>query len=255
MRFDKSNLVILFVIIAIITLFNGEGTIQSRILDTLLSLPGLIVAISLHEFAHARKAVKLGDPTPKMQGRLNISPLSHLDPVGTICLLFGGFGWGRPVEINPTNFKNPEKDGAKVAAAGPIMNFVLSIVFAVIYGLYMIFLIKTNKVTTTEAGLYFTGHNIWYVVDLVLVRAMILNLGLGLFNLLPFPPLDGSKIYRAFLRGKAREFLYNLEQYSMIIIAILFITGIASYIISPIINWLIDCVLDPIVSFIISFAL
>ena len=243
MRFDKTNLIIVFVLIAILSFIRGENTIE----DTLLSLPGLIIALSLHEFAHARKAVKLGDPTPEAQGRYTISPLAHLDPVGTICLLFGGFGCGKPVEINPTNFKHPEKDGAKVAFAGPLMNFILSIVFAIIYGIFWVYIIKSGNYSLANTQIFLEESSIWFVLNIVLLRAMYLNLGLALFNLLPFPPLDGSKIYRAFLKGKAKEFLYNLENYSMIFIAILFITGNAGYILSPIISAIVEYVLWPII--------
>ncbi|MBR3280594.1 MAG: site-2 protease family protein [Clostridia bacterium] len=248
MRFDKTNLIFIFVFIAIMSFIRGQNTIE----ETLLSLPGLIIALSLHEFAHARKAVKLGDPTPEMQGRYTISPLAHLDPVGTICLLFGGFGWGKPVEINPTNFKHPEKDGAKVAFAGPLMNFILSFIFAVLYGIFWVYIIKSGNYSISANMIGLKNGSVWAVLNDVLIRAMYLNLGLALFNLLPFPPLDGSKIYRAFLKGKAKEFLYNLENYSMIIIAIIFITGITSYILTPIISFIVNNVLWPIIQKIVE---
>lgn len=251
MRFDKSNLVILFVIFAVISFFRGETSIES----VALSLPGLIIALTLHEYAHARKAVKLGDPTPEMQGRVSFSPLAHLDPIGTICLLFGGFGWGKPVVINPTNFKNPEKDGAKVAAAGPLMNLLLAIVFAIIYGVHILFGIKSNHAELINGDLYVDTTGAWFVLSQIIVNAMILNVGLAVFNLLPFPPLDGSKIYRAFLKGKAKEFLYTLENYSWIFIMILFITGIASYVIGPIVDLFSTYVLVPIINYIIQLGI
>ena len=245
---NKSTLIIIFVALAAYLFFTGQVDIYT----TAISLPGLIIALSLHEFAHAWMAVKLGDPTPKMQGRLNVNPLSHMDPIGTICLLFGGFGWGKPVQINPTNFRNPEKDSAKVALAGPIMNFILSIVFSIIYALLMIGAIKTESYTVDTYGLEYTG--VWNTLINISMYAIFLNLGLCIFNLLPFPPLDGSKIFRAILRGKAKEFLYALERYSMIIIMILFATHAASYIISPIVEAIYDYVLVPIISAILGIA-
>ncbi len=246
---NKNVLIGIFIIIALVFLYQNGFNLQ----ETLLCLPGLIVALTLHEYAHARTAVKLGDPTPEMQGRLNINPLSHMDPVGTICLLFGGFGWGKPVQINPTNFRNPEKDGAKVAAAGPIMNFIIAIVCAVLYAALYIIAIKTGNYSIDSIdGPVFSSS--WETILLIVVYAMYLNIGLCIFNLLPFPPLDGSKIFRAFLKGKAKEFLYSIERYSMIIIMVLFITHIASYIITPIVNAIIHYVLLPIINFILNLA-
>ncbi len=245
---NKSNLIIIFVILAAVLFFTNQIDIYS----TVISLPGLIVALSLHEFAHAWMAVKLGDPTPKMQGRLNVNPLSHMDPIGTICLLFAGFGWGKPVQINPTNFRKPEKDSAKVALAGPVMNFMLSIISSIIYALLIVAAIKTGNYETGLTGYTYTG--VWGTLINIMLYSMFLNLGLCIFNLLPFPPLDGSKIFRAILRGKAKEFLYTLEKYSMIIIMILFATHATSYIISPIIEAIYDYVLVPIISAILGIA-
>lgn len=242
MNINKSNLVIIFVIMAILAFARGQTSIE----QTLLSLPGLLIALSLHEFAHAYTAYKLGDPTPEMQGRVTISPLAHLDPVGTICLLFAGFGWGKPVQINPMNFKNPEKDSAKVAAAGPIMNLLLSVIFAIVYGIVIVIGIKTDNYNTANASLAYI------VISNIVIYAMLLNIGLALFNLLPFPPLDGSKIYRAFLKGKAKQFLYFLERYSWLFIMILFMTHLASYIIIPIENWIVNNILLPIINAVIQ---
>ncbi len=246
---NKSNLIIIFVILAAILFFTN----QIDLYTTAISLPGLIVALSLHEFAHAWMAVKLGDPTPKMQGRLNVNPLSHMDPIGTICLLFAGFGWGKPVQINPTNFRNPEKDSAKVALAGPVMNFILAILSAVLYAVLFICAVNFGEAKFTETG-NIVFSTVWETLILIVYYAMFLNLGLCIFNLLPFPPLDGSKIFRAILRGKAKEFLYSLERYSMIIIMILFATHTASYIISPIIEAIYNYVLVPIISAILGIA-
>ena len=238
MNFNKTNLLIVFIIMAILAFTRNNVNIS----DILLMLPGLLIALSLHEFAHAYVAYKLGDPTPEMQGRVTINPLAHLDPIGTICLLFAGFGWGKPVAINPLNFKNPEKDSAKVAAAGPIMNLILSIVFAVIWGIVIIVGQKTGE---SNSVAYTVIYNIVSIT-------MVLNMGLALFNLLPFPPLDGSKIYRAFLKGKAKQFLYFLENYSWLFIMILFMTNLTAYILLPIEQWILDNILYPIVEFIVN---
>ena len=250
LQFDnRNNLIIIFVILALVLFFTQGVDIK----ETIFSLPGLIIALTLHEFAHAWMAVKLGDTTPQAQGRLNINPMSHMDPVGTICLLFGGFGWGKPVQINPNNFKRPEKDSAKVAFAGPAMNLILSVLSAVLYAVFFIIGYKTNGVYVTNDGA-FEFNTVWRTILTVIEYSMILNLWLAIFNLLPFPPLDGSKIYRAFARGKLKKILYDLENYSMIIIMILFITHIAQYIITPIVGAILNYVLFPIINGILHLA-
>jgi len=245
---NKSNMIIIFVILAAVLFLTNQVDIYS----TALSLPGLIFALSFHEFAHAWMAVKLGDPTPKLQGRLNVNPLSHMDLVGTICLLFAGFGWGKPVQINPTNFKHPEKDSAKVALAGPVMNFILAIVSSIIYALLIVGAIKTGNYVEGLTSFEYVG--VWDTLINIAIYSVFLNLGLCIFNLLPFPPLDGSKIFRAILRGKAKEILYSLEKYSMIIIMVLFATHATSYIITPIVNAIYDYILVPIISAILGIA-
>ena len=245
MRFDQNTLILIFILLAGLVFFNGSTSIE----EIVLTLPGLIISLTLHEFAHAYVAVKLGDPTPENQGRLTISPLAHMDPVGTICLIFAGFGWGKPVQINPTNFKNPEKDSAKVSAAGPIMNLILAFIFSIIYSILVIVGIKTGNYASADVSTPFG------VLYLIIVNTIVLNLGLAIFNLLPFPPLDGSKIFRAILKGKAKEFLYKMESYSMLIIMVLFVTEIPSMIINPIVSFILTNILDPLVNWIINLAL
>lgn len=216
-RFDTRNLLFLFIILAVFNLFRGGFDLQG----TLMMLPGLILALTFHEYAHAKTADRLGDPTPENQGRLTLNPLAHMDPMGTICLLFAGFGWGKPVQINGSYFRNPAKDNMLVALAGPVMNFILAIVLLIVYALLVKFIPATL---------------IGSILVTMIFDAVLLNVSLGIFNLIPVPPLDGSKIFAYFLKGKAREFLYTLEQYSGIIIMVLFITELPSYIITPVLN-------------------
>jgi len=219
-RFDTSNLLFIFVILALFSLFRGGFDLQG----TLMMLPGLVLALTFHEYAHAKMADKLGDPTPEDQGRLTLNPMAHMDPMGTICLLFAGFGWGKPVQVNGAYFRNPARDNMLVALAGPVMNFILAFVLFIILAFISIFAPATSSV--------------WAIVSVIVLYAASLNISLGVFNLLPVPPLDGSKIFAYFLKGKAREFLYTLENYSWIIIMILFITEIPSYIVGPIAGWI-----------------
>lgn len=197
----------------------------SALLSLVLSIPGLLIAISFHEFAHAFVADKLGDDTPRRKGRLSLNPLAHLDPYGTFLMIFAGFGWGKPVEINPLNFnrKVSMKGGsAMVAAAGPIMNFILAIVFSVLYGI----LLRTSFVTSTVGE----------VISNIILYTISMNVGLGVFNLIPLPPLDGSKILLALLPSRAQEWYEDNQRILYIIFLIIWITPIASNIVSPIIS-------------------
>lgn len=222
----SSQLNIIFIIILVLfsitsSTFNLEAT--------LLTLPGLILALTFHEYAHARMSDKLGDPTPEAQGRLTLNPFAHLDPLGTFFLIFAGFGWGKPVQIDERYYRNPTRDTMLVALAGPVSNFIQAIIWFFVYGAMVVFGNLENQLVITFA----------YVV----FYAAMINLSLGVFNLLPLPPLDGSKILRYFLHGKAREVLYTIERYSTIILLVLFTTDITSILISPIISWLAENIL------------
>lgn len=228
-RFDTSNLLFIFVILALFSLFRGGFDLQG----TLMMLPGLVLALTFHEYAHAKMADKLGDPTPEDQGRLTLNPMAHMDPMGTICLLFAGFGWGKPVQVNGAYFRNPARDNMLVALAGPVMNFILAFILFVILAIISLFTPAFGAMYTASAS-----ATTWTIIYYIVLYAATLNISLGVFNLLPVPPLDGSKIFAYFLKGKAREFLYTLENYSWLIIMILFITEIPSYIVGPIAGWI-----------------
>jgi len=222
--FDKKTITIVLAIILGLWLISA-GT--DGILNLLLTIPGVLIALTFHEFAHAWAANKLGDETPKIQGRLNLNPLSHIDPVGFIFLIVAGFGWGKPVQIDVRNFKGKHsisKAEAIVSAAGPIMNFTLAFVFLVLY--YILF-----RVTNAISGL----SDQWQqVIFLVMTYTISINIGLGVFNLLPVPPLDGSKILMHFLPYKGKEWFYRNQQIFYIIFLILFVTGLSSVILTPI---------------------
>lgn len=220
--FDKR---FVYVIIAIFAINFLAGMTGEKLLSLVLTIPGVLIAITFHEYAHAKAADKLGDDTPRIQGRLNLNPLSHVDPIGLAMLIFAGFGWGKPVEIDPRNFNRNmdlRKAEAIVSAAGPLMNFVLAFIFMIIY-----FLMLNLGFVTNELTLY---------ISLIVNYIVMINLGLGVFNLIPLPPLDGSKILMYFLPYNARQWFENYQMYFYIGFLIIFITGIASNIISPIIS-------------------
>ena len=229
---DRKTVLIILGVMVLVNVLLGQRSIEGII----ISLPGVIVAMTFHEFAHAWAATKLGDETPRQQGRLSLNPISHIDPVGLICLMLLGFGWGKPVQINPRNFDGKysiSKAEAIVAAAGPIMNFILAFVFLIIYA---IFGMTVTTITTTTN-----------VISSILISIISINLGLGVFNLIPIYPLDGAKVLNNFLPYKAKEWLIkNQAILTIIVFAIVFYTDLIPYITTWVLKgmiWLVDLII------------
>jgi len=172
----------------------------------------LLAALTIHEFSHAWTANFFGDPTAKNHGRLTLNPIAHLDPLGTIFLLLAGFGWGKPVPIDPNNFKNPKLDNITVSLAGPISNLILAIFLGLIYRFF----------------------NLPLLLEQFFALMIFFNLVLMIFNLLPIPPLDGSKILSLFMN---EETFYFLQQTG---ITLLFVILIFSSFFFPVIPNLIS---------------
>lgn len=202
---DKRTLYILLGILAVFTIIN-LGT--NGILGLLLEIPGVLIALTFHEFAHAFAADKLGDDTPRMQGRLNLNPLSHTDWFGMIMLVVAGFGWGKPVQINRRNFSNNKISSsaaeAIVAIAGPIMNFIVAFIFTIIFFVLLAF----------APGFLMALKGTAYTI---ILNTILINISLGLFNLIPVPPLDGSKVLIHFLPYNAKQWFEN-NQYTFYIV-------------------------------------
>lgn len=222
--FDKR---ILYIVLGIFVFINiaHRLTNTDSLLILLITLPAILIAITFHEFAHAFAADKLGDNTPRSQGRLTLNPLKHIDPIGFALLIVAGFGWGKPVEISPRNFKrniSMTKAEAIVAFAGPLMNFLLAIVTTIILALLMKYDVLINLPSRT----------LWLILVFI-VELILINVGLGLFNLIPLPPLDGSKILNHFLPTNARQWFERNQQILYIIFIAIWITGIADLIITP----------------------
>lgn len=201
------------------------------ITDILLRLPAILIGFTFHEFAHALASDKLGDPTPRLQGRLTLSPLAHLDPIGFILAVVAKFGWAKPVETNPRHYKNPRRDDFIVSFAGPFSNFIIALISALIVKLFLVFNIfdYLHNAINSNVDVYL------YVILQYIIRFNVL---LIIFNLLPIPPLDGSHILESLTNIERFEWYYNLKRYSMIIMIIIIVTPVASYVIRYPINTL-----------------
>ena len=189
------------------------------ITEMLVALPAIVIALTFHEYAHGKVADMLGDTTPYYQGRLTLNPLPHIDWLGFIMLFIFHFGWAKPVQVNPYNFKNIsiKKGMMLVSLAGPGMNILLAFVGMIIY-----------KYLTPFQDLE------WAVATLNLVQPLIyINLILAAFNLIPLPPLDGSKILAGLLPDTGTHFIYSLEQYGPLILLLLIVSGMAGKIFLP----------------------
>ncbi len=188
---------------------------RGLIYQTLISLPVLLLAITVHEYAHARVAYHFGDPTAKLQGRLSLNPLVHLDPLGLLMLLVARIGWAKPVPINPNNFRNYRSGLLWVSLAGPLANFTLAFL--------SLFLLRVGRWSFVGADI------LWFLLNI----QVSLNIALGVFNLIPLPPLDGSKIISALARGAALDIYRQIEPYAPLILVGLLISGILGRIVWP----------------------
>jgi len=177
-------------------------------LRLVVRLPVMLVALPIHEFSHAYMAHLCGDDTAKYNGRLTLNPLAHLDPIGTLCLLLAPIGWAKPVPVNPMNFRNPRQDDIKVSAAGPGSNFLLALV--------SLLLLKLALSVYAEPPPWLLA---------ILFLGIFLNIGLGLFNLLPLFPLDGSHIVQNTLKWPASEKFANFSKYAPLLLIAFVVMG------------------------------
>ena len=181
--------------------------------DMIFAIPGLLLAMTVHEYAHARVAVAMGDFTPRMTGRLTLNPVAHIDPIGLLMLFFAQFGWAKPVMINARNFKDWRKGELYVSLAGPAANLVTAFIAMVL--------------------LAAVGEQARWIYN-VLYLIVLYNINFAVFNMIPLPPLDGSKVLMSFLPGEWAYKLAGIERYSFLILIVLVFTNVLGMIIFPI---------------------
>lgn len=197
-------------------LLNDPVTAGQRLL---LMAPAVLLAVTLHEVAHGWVADRLGDPTARLAGRLTLNPLPHIDPLGALAFVLAGFGWARPVPVNARNLRRPVRDMACVAAAGPLTNFLVAFVA-------LLLLIGVQRAVSAPF--------LFVPLDGILRYVYLFNLGLGIFNLIPLPPLDGGHFLPYLFPRRSWPLLHRLEQYGPLLLLLLLLSGATRYVVAPV---------------------
>ncbi|MDD4565332.1 MAG: site-2 protease family protein [Eubacteriales bacterium] len=234
MRLLRNNplAVVFLLFMAYQSITNGQmSDPMSWLMRKLIIFPAILIGLSFHEFAHAYAAVRLGDPTPKIQKRVTLNPIAHIDIFGFLALIFIGFGWGKPVEVNPNNFKNIRRDSLIVDVAGVTVNFILAIIFAGILRLLFIFQYD------------FMNTDLGEIVIQMIFAIISINIVLMVFNLLPIPPLDGFGILTEIFNLREKEFYYKIYDKGFVILLILLIFNITGVVLVPAVNFIYNIVI------------
>lgn len=184
------------------------------LINKLIMIPVVLIALTFHEFAHGFVSSRLGDPTPKLTGRLTLNPIAHLDLMGALLMVLTGFGWAKPVQVNPRYYKNPKTGMALTAVAGPLSNLIMAFAAMLLYTVFAIISYKT--------GLFVGSVSTVFTFLLMFARV---NLCFMVFNFIPIPPLDGSRVLGLFLSNSAYFKLMKYERYSFLLIIVLSFSG------------------------------
>lgn len=203
------------------------------LMNMALMLPAIVIGLSFHEFGHAFAAYKLGDMTPKLQGRVTLNPAAHIDPFGFLCLMVAGFGWGVPVQVNPNNFKHPRRDELIVSVAGIAVNFIIAFISTGI--LALLFKFNYTFIDTTYMG---------GVIQQIIGYLISINLVLMIFNLLPIPPLDGFGIVTELFNLKKTSLYYQIYDKGFLILMVLILLNVTDKILSPSVDFLVKLLLN-----------
>jgi len=203
-------------------LFGRISNLLSDPLSVVYTLPGIFIGLTVHEWAHAYAADRLGDPTAKNMGRMTLNPLAHIDPFGFLCLLLVGFGWAKPVPVNSRNFKKFRRDDIIVSIAGICTNLIVALLATIVFyvGLYV------GNLMGNEA------------FQRIMLAIVTINLSLAVFNLLPVYPLDGSHVFESLFMRRIPRVMLFLRQYGYYILIALLITGVISGVLGTVVSWL-----------------
>ena len=197
------------------------------LMNILISIPGILIGLTVHEWAHAFVADKLGDPTAKNLGRMTLNPLAHVDVFGILCLLLVGFGWAKPVPVNQRNFKNTKRDDILVSIAGIVMNLLVAFIFTL---LYYVILFKNVQSMRND--------NMTSIIMRIISGVFSINLSLAVFNILPIYPLDGSHILDSLLMHRLPKVCVFMHNYGRFILIILLVSGVVSRVLGTVVNWI-----------------
>lgn len=233
----------------LLSILSSYGFSADGIVRILLMLVGVLLALTVHETAHGLAAYKLGDPTAKIDGRLSLNPLRHLDPVGALMLLLVGYGWAKPVPVNTHYFKKPKRDIAIVSLAGPFSNILLALIAVLIEGAIIRFVPETFH----DTALFKVATSFFFILAQ-------LNIGLAVFNLIPIPPLDGSNVLVALLPSRAAAKYLRIRYYTNYIFIGLIVLNYLSRVslvfgmLSDLIWWPVEALGEGLLNLIVSFA-
>ena len=226
----------LLIIMVVMNLLDGGfSNPLDWFMGKLILLPGILIGLSFHEFAHGFVSYKLGDPTPERQGRLTLNPLAHIDPFGFIALLFAGFGWGVPVRIDPTYYKNKRTGEMLVGLAGVTMNLIIAVAAC--------FIIKALFVVNPG----FLGHTTGQVLIEMLMAVVSINLVLMVFNLLPVPPLDGFGVLTNIFNLRKYPWYYKVYNNGFPILMVLIIFNVTGRVLTPIVSTIMSFLINHII--------
>lgn len=235
-RFVKSPAFVILIMLVILNIVEGRfENPMDWLMSELLMLPGIIIGLSFHEFAHGIASYALGDPTPKLQGRLTINPAAYIDPFGFIALLLAGFGWGVPVQIDPRYYKHRRRDEFLVSIAGVVMNFFIAVIFTFILRI----IISVNPA--------WAFGEIGSIVVNIFQYVILINLVLMIFNLLPVPPLDGFGIVTQIFNLEKYSWYYKVYDKGFLILLVLIFLNVTDYILTPgvdfVYGWLVNTII------------
>lgn len=201
----------------------GGNTSTLGLLQLVLAIPCIIIALSFHEAAHGYAAYKMGDPTARNLGRLTLNPIKHLDLIGTICMLVVGYGWAKPVPISTRYFKNQKKGMALTAIAGPATNLALGIIGILLYRLVLLLVVRCELLSDSVTNESIS--NLILAILMLLNTFTVYNFSFAIFNMIPIPPFDGSRVLFAFLPDKYYFGIMKYERYIMIALLVFMTAG------------------------------